>query len=252
MLISVVIPMYNEEKNVRKAITELTDTLRGYGEEFELIFSDDGSTDGCAGTVSEYTQSHPEIRLLCHPVNRGKGAAVRDGMLASHGEYTVFTDCDLAYGTESVVDILRALRTGENDIVIGSRTLHPDGYGGYTAMRRFISKNYLNLIKAASGFSRSDSQCGLKGFTAAAAKKIFSLCEIDGFAFDLEVLMLAERLGYKVGEIPVSVLTHAEHTSKVRLLPDAICMLTDISRIKKRLRLLDSPYSEPPSDTKDT
>ena len=253
MLLSVVIPMYNESKNVRRAINELTEAMRGFGEDFEILFSDDGSTDGCAGIVSEHTQSHPEIRLLCHPENRGKGAAVREGMLSARGEYIVFTDCDLAYGTKSVTDIFAALRLGENDIVIGSRTLTTDGYGGYSELRKFISKNYLTLIKTVSGFSHTDSQCGIKGFTSEAAKRIFSLCRTDGFAFDLEALMLAEKLGYKVGEIPVCVLTHAQHTSKVKLIPDALSMLADIRKIKKRLKrditVPVSPYNPDTSDT---
>ncbi len=256
MLLSVVIPMYNESQNVRKAINELTAAMRSSGEEFELLFSDDGSTDGCAGIVSEYTQSHPEIRLLCHPENRGKGAAVREGMLAARGRYIVFTDCDLAYGAKSVTDMFSALQTGNSDIIIGSRTLRPGGYGGYTGVRKFISKNYLSLVKTLSGFPHSDSQCGIKGFTAKAAKEIFSLCQTDGFAFDLEALMLAEKLKYKIKEMPVCVLTHAEHASKVRLLPDALKMLADIRKIKKRLRGNPpaSPYSTPadPSDNDGT
>lgn len=233
MLLSVVIPIYNEEKIVKESVSRLTEYLRSLDLSFEVLISDDGSRDSGAGIVSALSQKYSEIRLLCNPLNRGKGAAVRDGMLSAKGDYVIFTDCDLAYGTEVIYEILKRLQSGASDVVIGSRTLHPDGYAGYTPFRRAVSENYLKILNRAFNIPHSDFQCGLKGFTTEAKSKIFPLCKTNGFAFDLEVLLLAERLGFAVSEIPVKVLSEMKHRSKVKMIPEAIKTLRDIGKIKK-------------------
>lgn len=232
--LSLVIPMYNEQKIIRNTVSTLLEEFRALPYSFEIIFSDDGSTDGCANTVSTLCTDNPELKLLCHPYNRGKGAVVRDGVLFASGEYVVFTDCDIAYGVKAVIEVFEILRKGDSDIVIGSRVKHGNGYGGYTKIRRFASKYYLKLVRKIAGFSYSDSQCGIKGFTSACAKRLFPLCVTDGFAFDLEVLMLADKAGFKVEEMGVEILSHNQYSSKVKMIPDAIKMLKDVKNIKKR------------------
>jgi dolichyl-phosphate beta-glucosyltransferase len=233
MLLSVVIPVYNEEKIIKGSVCRLTDYLRSLNVPFEVIISDDGSTDSGAGAVSSLSQKYSEIRLLCNPLNRGKGAAVRDGMLSAKGDFIIFTDCDLAYGESVIGDVFHRLQNGAADVIIGSRTLHPNGYEGYSPFRKAVSENYLKVLNRIMKISHSDFQCGLKGFTKEARDKIFPFCTVNGYAFDLEVLLLAEKKGLSVSEIPVKVLSEAKHKAKLKMLPEAIKMIRDVNKIKK-------------------
>ena len=243
-MVSVVIPMYNEELNIARTLEELNNALSASGLDYEIIFSNDGSTDASADIVSEYASSHSGIRLVGGSENHGKGHAVRQGVLAANGEHIVFTDCDLAYGTDNIIKMLSELESSEYDLVIGSRAICRTGYEGYTFFRKIASKCYLAFIKLACGFSQTDSQCGIKGFKREAAKRIFSFCETDGFAFDLEVLMLASAFHYSIKEMPVSICRHSEATSKISPLKDAFKMLSNIGKIKKHVRSVSKtdPY----------
>ena len=234
MKISVCIPMYNESAIIADTAKTLAAALEErFGEDYELLFSDDGSTDG-SGTIVRDLQL-PRVRVVGYEQNRGKGCAVRTAMLEAKGDYVLFTDADLAYGTDV---ISRAVETFEanpgSDLVIGSRNLGKDGYEGYTFLRKIASKTYIRVLCLVGGFRLSDSQCGCKAFTNRAAKEIFSRCETDGFAFDFEALMWAEQLDYCVSEMPVRIINHRE--SKIRLLRDTVRMLRDLRRIKKRVK----------------
>ena len=234
--LSVLIPMYNEEKTAPETARTLSAFLNGAFPEgdFEIVFSNDGSTDRCAELVEGL--SLPRVRVVGYPDNRGKGSAVREGIRLCEGDSIVYTDCDLAYGCEAILAMReKRLETGA-DVVIGSRNLTPDGYGGYTFLRRVMSKAYIKMIALFAGFSYSDSQCGLKCLSREAAREIFSRCTVNGFAFDLEMLMLADKLGKKVVEQPVRVLNHNESRSKVSPARDALRMIGDVRRIKKRVK----------------
>ena len=235
MLLSVIIPMYNEENVVFETAETLLSRLRRTGYDFEIIFSDDGSVDRTAEIVSAIAAENPEVRLIRSEENKGKGHAVRLGMSESLGDYAVFTDCDLAYGADAVLQILDKLRDTNADICIGSRALHPSGYADYPKMRRFISESYVKILKKTASFSYSDAQCGLKGFDRKVCLPLFERCCVDGFAFDLEILMLADSMGIRVCEIPVRVLNHVPENSKVRAVRDAFKMLSDVRTIKKNI-----------------
>jgi len=243
MKISIVIPMYNEQNILSETIAQVDNYLRlrfqrsQCEREYEIIASDDGSTDNTRELLYEAAKKYGSLRVVGYDVNRGKGAAVRNGILHADGDIIIFTDCDLAYGTD-VIGRIAEMFDAETDIVIGSRNLAKDGYEGYTFLRKVMSKTYLKLINIAAGFKHSDSQSGIKGFRKDAAQKIFSRCEIDRFAFDLEALMIAGKLGFKIREMPVKIINHAEGTSKVRIVRDTLRMLRDIARIKKRLKTL--------------
>ena len=119
-------------------------------------------------------------------------------------------------------------------VVIGSRNLHKDGYEGYTVLRKLMSKTYLRVLSLVGGFRLSDSQCGCKAFSGEAAREIFSRCETDGFAFDFEALLWANKLKLPIREFPAKVINHGE--SKVRLLRDTAKMLRDLMRMRRRIR----------------
>jgi len=233
MLLSVIIPMYNEEKNITGTAETLLSCLRGTGLDFEILLCDDGSTDKTSEKADFLASQNPEIRVLRAETNHGKGYSVREGMLESVGDYAIFTDCDLAYGTDVILEFLDELRNSDADICIGSRALHPQGYSDYPKIRRLLSETYIKILKRHAGFVYSDSQCGIKGFKRHAAKSIFEKCVIDGFAFDLEVLMLADMLNLKIKEYPVRILNHVAAASKVHLFRDAFKMLRDVKVIKR-------------------
>ena len=234
MKISLVIPMYNESAIIDDAVKTFSSYMEKRFADWELIFVDDGSADGCGDAVEAAHEMDERIRLCRYTPNRGKGYAVRTGVLAASGDLILFTDCDNAYGEEAIGRLADALADSNADIVVGSRNLSKDGYDGYTFLRKLASKTYIKVIAIAAGFKLSDSQCGIKGFRADIAKKIFSHCEVDRFAFDLEVIMIATKLGAVIGEMPVKIINHREST--VHILRDSVKMLRDVHRMKKRIK----------------
>ena len=235
MKISVCIPMYNESAIIADTAKTLAAALEErFGEDYELLFSDDGSTDG-SGTIVRDLQL-PRVRVVGYEQNRGKGCAIRTGVLAAEGNIVIFTDCDLAYGLDVVAEAVeRFEKDPEADIIIGSRNLSKDGYEGYTLLRKIASKTYIKCLALAAGFRLSDSQCGFKCFRRETARKIFSTCEVDGFAFDFEALIKAKNMGAVIREMPVKVINH--RASKVNVFRDSLKMLRDVRGIKKRNRL---------------
>ena len=235
MRLSVIIPMYNEASIIEGSVRAFDEYLYGNFDDYELIFADDGSTDGCGDAVLEYAKEHGRVKLIRYEKNRGKGCAVRTGMLASDGDLAIFTDCDIAFGVNVIGDAVKFFWDHpECDVVVGSRNLSKDGYEGYTALRRIASKAYIKLLGIIGGFRLSDSQCGIKGFTKKAAHEIFERCETDGFAFDFEAIMTASQLGYKTGELPVKIINHRQ--SKVHVFSDAAKMIKDVLKIRRRVK----------------
>ena len=236
MKFTVCIPMYNESKIIADTAKRLSNYMNENFEDYEIIFSDDGSTDGSADIVRALNLTN--VRVIGYSDNRGKGSAVREAMLASEGDAVMFTDSDLAYGTDVIKRVADAfLENPECDLVLGSRNIDKDGYDGYNLLRKIASKTYLKVLKTVGGLKISDSQCGCKAFTQRAAKRIFSHCEVNRFAFDFEAILIAEKCGYKIKEIPVKIVIHDD--SKVRILRDSLKMLCDIMKMKKRISKLE-------------
>jgi dolichyl-phosphate beta-glucosyltransferase len=237
MKITLLIPMYNEEKIVKDTLDEVTAYMKEtFGEDYEILFVNDGSGDSCAAIVSECRD--PSVRLVSYGQNKGKGHAIRTGVEAAHGDVIFFTDCDLAYGCDVIKEFYDVLAAeGGPDVAVGSRAKHPEGYAGYTFLRRLVSRAYLLVLRLFGGLKLSDSQCGCKGFRKDAAKRIFSYCEIDRFAFDFEAILIAQKMGATFREIPVTVKRHGE--SKVHIVKDTIRMLRDLKKMKKRIKSLD-------------
>ncbi len=226
--------MYNEEKVLADTLAALDAYMSDTFDDYEIIFSDDGSTDRSRSIVEEC--GYKNVRVVGYEKNRGKGAAVRNGMLSAKGDIRLFTDCDLAYGTDIIRTLYGAFTEKGCDVMIGSRTLSGDGYSGYTPLRRLASKAYIRLLCTVGGFKLSDSQCGFKAFSGEAAEAVFSRMETDGFAFDFEALMIAKKLGFSIAELPVKIINHRESASKVNIFSDTFRMLSDVSRIKKRVK----------------
>ena len=163
-----------------------------------------------------------------------KYSAIRTGMLASTGEIVMFTDADLAYGTDVIKKAYDILKDADANMLIGSRNLSKDGYEGYTLIRRLMSKTYIKVLCTVGGFKLSDSQCGCKAYKGEAVKRIFERCKVDGFAFDFESILWAQRFGYKIVEMPVKIVNHREST--VNIFKDSFKMLRDLQKMKKRIK----------------
>ena len=227
--------MYNESKIIAQTAKALHKYMKEhFDDDFEILFSNDGSVDGCDKIVEDLKLSN--VRVVGYEKNRGKGCAVRCAILESLGDIVVFTDADLAYGVEVIDQAYKIIKKEKCDMLVGSRTLHKEGYEGYTFIRKVASKTYIKILSVAGGFKLSDSQCGFKAFDGGFARNIFSKCTTDGFAFDLEAILIANKMGAKIYEMPIKIINHRE--SKVNLFSDAFKMLTETQRIKKRVKSL--------------
>lgn len=237
--ISVCIPMYNEASIIAENAKKLWEymennfVLEDGTRDYEIIYSNDGSSDGCDQIVRDLNL--PGIKVVGYEKNRGKGAAVKTAMLASSGDIAMFTDADMAYGTDVIAKMVQYFDAApDSQLVIGSRNLDKDGYSNYTLIRKIASKAYIKVLCIVGGFRLSDSQCGCKGFRREAVETIFPRLEVNGFAFDFEALLWASKFKYKITEMPVSVLVHGE--SKVRIIRDTVRMLRDIIKMKRRIK----------------
>lgn len=225
--------MYNEASIICDTAKTLSSYLQEHFSEYELLFVDDGSKDGTAKLVQELNL--PNVYVLGYENNRGKGCAVRTGMLAATGDIAMFIDADLAYGTDVIKQAVDRLEAQpDKQMLIGSRVLHPEGYEGYTFVRKLASKAYIKVLNLYGGLKLSDSQCGCKAYRGKAIHDIFSRCETDGFAFDFETILWAQKLGYDIVELPVKIINHRD--SKINVVRDTFRMLKELRAIKKRVK----------------
>jgi dolichyl-phosphate beta-glucosyltransferase len=216
--LSVIVPAYNEEARIQGTLAKLAAYLEKNFPVFEIIVIDDGSTDATPEKVRQAAAENGRVVLHSLPGNRGKGFAVRTGMMLAKGDAVLFTDADLSTPVEEIAMALTELRRGF-PVVIASRR-HPQSIIArhQSWARELIGRGFNKLIRAFFSLPFRDTQCGFKCFTGAAAKAIFARATIDTFSFDVEVLMIATALGYSIKEIPVH-WTNASG-SKVRPLRD--------------------------------
>lgn len=234
MFVSVVIPAYNEEVRLPATLATTADYFHEhFPGDFEILIVDDGSSDGTAEIAQRYAQDHPEIacKLLSYGKNRGKGYAVRYGLLRGAGEWRLFCDADLATPVEEFQVVYDALSEKKADIGIGSRPLaqsqllvHQPWY------REMLGRLFNKAVQSLAVSGINDTQCGFKIFSARAAEGVFSRCKIDGFAFDIEALYVARRLGYEIAEVPIR-WSHKEG-SKVSMVRDGLRMLRDLVLVR--------------------
>jgi len=219
--ISVVIPAYNEADRLEATLQAVDIWLRQYGAQAEVIVVDDGSSDATGELAQRWQGGELPLRVLRHERNRGKGAAVRTGVLAARGELILVTDADLSTPIEEAAKLL-ALIDGR-DVVIGSRAAPgadlrvPQGW-----LRQLLGKSFNRILRIAGMTTYRDTQCGFKLWRSGAAHAVFSSSRIDGFAFDVEVLLLAQRGGYHLAEVGVEWRNSPQ--SRVRMVSDSVKM----------------------------
>lgn len=228
--ISVVVPAYNEEERLGETLPHLWRALRRRFGSFEIIVVDDGSTDGTASLVREYADGAAHVSLLSCEGNRGKGHAVRKGVLAAAGSHILFTDADLSTPVREVRKLLRVIGEGA-DVAIGSRALSESRIVEYQPFYRVLmGKTFNRMVHLLVLRGIADTQCGFKCFRREAAREIFSRCRIDGFSFDVEALFLARKLGYSIRE--VGVLWRNSPLSRVHPVVHSLQMMRDLLVIR--------------------
>ena len=206
MQLSVIGPVYNEEENLEKNIKEFDAYLNKQNFDFEIIIVNDGSTDKTKEIAKKLTELLPEVKLLSKEINQGKGAAVRDGLLAGTGNFLLFLDADNATPIDTLEKTWPLLKT--NDLVIGSRNYH-DTIQAKEIKKQILIKRILGvsgnkLIRLFTGLKINDTQCGFKIFHKASVSSIIPKTKINRWAIDVEILTIAKNKNLKVGIAPVT------------------------------------------------
>jgi len=229
--LSIVIPAYNEAERLPRFLASVLSYVEASGRDIEVLVVDDGSTDGTAGVALAHREGAPALRVLRSARNAGKGAAVRAGMMHARAARRLFVDADGATAIDELPELERALAAGA-DLAIGTRE------GGErqvvaSLMRRFLGRAFNRAVRSRAIVGLRDTQCGFKLFQGEALR-LFPLLQEDGFAFDVELLFLAQRRGLRIAELPVDWT--AVPGSKVHLLRDGVRMLRAVRRIEGRFQ----------------
>ena len=237
--LSVIVPAFNEDQRLPKTILEILEFLGAQEQSYEVLVVDDGSSDETAPVVHRFETLTPAVRLLTYPHNRGKGYAVRFGVLNARGKHILFTDADGSTPIEELTRLQAAMDSGAA-IAIGSRALFSRETSVKTLWyRKALGRIYNAIANVILLPGIADTQCGFKMFEREVALAIFNEQREERFAFDVELLFLARKLGCQIAEVPVN--WHNVPGSKVSLIRDSLAMLCSLIRI--RLRNVFGAYS---------
>jgi len=229
-MISIVIAAFNEEKRIGASLRKIAEYFSGCGEEYEVIVVDDGSIDGTSNTVKDLDHIFPKLELLRYKPNRGKGYALRQGVLASSGDLVLVTDADLSTPIEEIEKLAGLIRNGDCEVAIGSRVLAlSEILKKQPFWRRGMGKIFNKIVKLLVIDDFNDTQCGFKLFTGAVARNLFCDAIIDRFAYDVEILAMAKKKGYRVLDVPIKWINSPD--SRVNPVVDSLQMLKDLVRI---------------------
>ena len=228
--VSLIIPMYNEQVLIADTVKTVEAYFKDKKYDYEILIIDDGSTDLSVRRVTPHLNAR--VKLISNGGNKGKGMAVKKGILLASKDYVGFMDADMPYSLDGVSKLFEQLE--KSDISIGTRALpesrvdaHPLWY------RRILGTLFCKFREFIVGTGIKDTQCGAKCFRNNVAKKIFSKQKLNGWGFDVETLFLARKFGYSVSEVPLHLLEkHSFKKSKVNPLIDPIKMFLDLFRIR--------------------
>ncbi len=233
--LSIILPAYNEEKRIGSTLKKINDYLSKSTYSYEIIVADDGSTDETVNLVKNLQQNMPNIRIVCCETNKGKGQAVRVGMLAAEGQIRLFSDADGSTPIDELEKILAPIINGQAKISIGSRYLSESEITKSQPFYRRVWSRFANqIVQKMLLPGIVDPNCGFKAFEAETTHRIFSQCTVNEWSFDLEVLGLARKLGISVAEVPVKWIHDEASKGKIRHLPQEI---RNLFEIRKRLQL---------------
>lgn len=226
--VSLIIPCYNGAKTIQNNLPQFMEYLKTKDYKYEVILVDDGSE---SSNETEKVADLLGCRFISLPKNKGKGAAVKAGMLAAKGEFRIFTDVDIPFHYGNFDQFLTYLDEKEFHMVVGDRTLPESKYFTEISKLRKVGSNVFSFIVGRFVVGgHFDTQCGMKGFRKEVADDIFGLCRIPGFAFDVEVLYISLKRNYDIKRLPVQL--RMQEGSSVRVIAHGFGMVLDLMKIK--------------------
>lgn len=233
-MITIVVAAYNEENRLIPSLLAIRDYCMNKKLEYEIIVVDDGSTDKTRAVATEQIPRIPNLNVIGYDVNRGKGYALRTGVLASKGDEVLLTDADLSTPIEELPKLSDLLHNNVCDIAIGSRALALSRIlKKQPWWRQGMGKMFNKIVKTIVVDGFDDTQCGFKLFTGESARTLFREARVNRFAYDVEILALAKKHGYRVREVPIVWINSPQ--SKVNPVIDSMQMFFDLLKIRARL-----------------
>ncbi|MDG7024388.1 MAG: glycosyltransferase family 2 protein [Nitrososphaerota archaeon] len=226
--VSILLPAFNEEGNIKRSLETVSRTLSGIGLGYEIVVVDDGSKDGTRLAATKEMEELP-VKVVGYGVNKGKGGALKYGTKFASGEIAVFLDCDGEINPLDLVEYLMALR--DSDLAIGSKR-HPNSRVEAPLERKFLSACFNYMARFLTGVKYSDTQSGLKAFRTSSLKRIMPLVSVKRYAFDVEILTVASLMKMRVVELPVRIQLNARFRAR-----SVLRMLVDLLGIAYRLRI---------------
>jgi dolichyl-phosphate beta-glucosyltransferase len=239
IFVSVIIAAYNEENRICPSLLKISEYLCNNQLEHEIIVVDDGSSDGTSEVAGALSNRIQNLKIIRYPLNRGKGYALRQGVLASKGTLVLLTDADLSTPIEELEKLSTSLIENNCRIAIGSRALaRSEIIVKQPWMRQKMGKIFNRIIRVLVLDGFSDTQCGFKLFSGNIARQLFKVARIDRFAYDVEILALAKKKGLMISEVPIK--WNNSFDSKVNPIFDSLQMLKDIFKIRMLLRMQET------------
>ena len=235
--ISIVVPAYEEEARVGDSIKKILSYVSENDLAAELIVVDDGSRDSTAATSEAAFKAFPDVpsRVIRYEENRGKGYAVKTGLLAASADVALFSDADLSTPIEETSKLMDPIRNGKFDVTFGSRALDRSLIGTHQPWRREQGGKVMNLvIRTLSRLEFADTQCGFKAFNMTKFRPLLDVMTVDRFGFDVEFLFVAKYHGLRLAEIPVR--WNNVEGSKVSVMRDTRRMFSELAQIRKNAR----------------
>lgn len=235
--LSLIIPVYNAEPFILNTLERISKWIKNIDYIVEVILVNDGSIDNTDVIIENELKKLDYIKFISYNENKGKGYAIKKGMLAANGKFRAFTDADIPYGFDVIQNIIHYLDFKEFDVCIGNRKSSQSSYDVQTGfLRKLSSKIFTHIISNYVVTGIGDTQCGIKGFRADIAQRIFSKTEIEGFAFDVEVLYLCYKYEYDIKKIPVEF--EGNNISTINLMKSSAKMLIDVLSLPVRYHVL--------------
>jgi dolichyl-phosphate beta-glucosyltransferase len=228
--LSVIVPAYNEELRLPDTLRQVTDYLSSQPWTWDVRVIDDGSADGTAAAAESFGRTEPRVVLQREP-HRGKGGAVKSGLMAARGHYRFICDADLSMPIAEIARFLPPVLT-DFDVAIGSREGEGARRVGEPAGRHIVGRLFNETVKALLLQGIEDTQCGFKMFTAEAVNRIFPLVTTEGWAFDIEALFIARKQGLRIRQVPIE--WHYRERSQIRVVRDGVAMFRDLLMMRRR------------------
>ena len=237
MKLSIVVPAYNEGEHIFDNLKVIVTALSAFSADFEVVAVNDGSKDNTADEIRRAAQEEPRITPCIYEVNRGKGGAILEGVNRASGDIIGFIDADLDLPPKMLKGFVEKMKETDCGVVIGSK-LHPDSKVDYPFARKVFSICYYIMLKILFGLKCKDTQTGIKIYKADIIKRVAKVQKVKGFAFDIEQLALANKLGAKIEEMPIELnFTRNESFGRIKF-KDVFKMFTDTMKIWWELRIV--------------